>query len=145
MKVQLTLLLETSTHDGYCSGEESEYKAKNFVRVVKVPKEYSKMSLEQLRELDHDVWRKILPTPPYVTLEDSRLYLSGCCHLDNESRLHGIAPHEFRYTIISIDNLINDKRHDEKMIGLSCVSERLRITDEHDDLRGCALYDDDEY
>ena len=51
MRAKITALLETSDHDGYCSGEECEYKIDEVVKIINVPTEYKNHPIGFVKKL----------------------------------------------------------------------------------------------
>jgi hypothetical protein len=98
LKAKITAKLETSDHDGYCSGSECEYEVKKLSYIVDLPTEYNNYPLGKLHNLnEHGIdWTELLPEPVMN-------YGSGYCDLSEECHNHNIGIHEYRYTIISVE------------------------------------------
>ena len=101
MKAKIIAKLETSDHDGYCSGGECEYEVKTESYIIEVPCEYKNYPVGKLNNFDeHGIdWDKLLPEP---ILNDG----SGYCDLSSNCSNHDLGIHDYRYTIISVE-LIN--------------------------------------
>lgn len=111
MKVKITSKLETSDHDGYCSGEECEYECKIITHIIDIPKKY-KLYPKGTINLDEDDfdWVNLLPEPELNTDE------SYYCDNSYESENHGLEKHDYRYTIQSVEIIDIDEidENDEK-------------------------------
>lgn len=88
MKVKIIADLETSDHDGYCSGEECLYEIKEETFFFEVEDDKS-------LELDNPFWKTLLPVPD---LGGQSYY----CGIDDESIERGLDIHDYRYTIKEI-------------------------------------------
>ena len=97
MKVKIISNLETSDHDGYCSGEDCEYKIKVVKTIVDLPTKYKFHSKGKINNLDEFDWIKLLPEP--------ELNLSGSyyCDVDEECEANGLGRHDYKYTILSVE------------------------------------------
>ncbi len=97
MKVKIISKLETSDHDGYCSGEECEYECKHVETIVPVPNMYKSYPKGKINDLDKFDWIKLLPEPDLNT--------SGSYYCDNsdECETKGLGSHDYRYTILSVE------------------------------------------
>ena len=102
LKAKIIAKLETSDHDGYCSGGECEYEVKTVTYIIEVPCEYKNYPVGKLNNFDEYGidWDKLLPEP------DLNNYGSGYCDLSDECDNNNLDKHDYRYTIISIE-LIN--------------------------------------
>lgn len=98
MKVIIKSKLETSDHDGYCSGGECEYEVKIQSHIADLPIEYKNYPEGKLVNFDEFKinWENFLPTPD---LSNG----SGYCDLSSESDANGLDRHDYRYTILSIE------------------------------------------
>ena len=89
LKVQITVKLEISDHDGYCSGDESEYKfiIKKYIRKVKST---------DISHYNDSFWINLLPEP--------KINYNGSyyCDISKKSKEHKLDRHEYRYTIINV-------------------------------------------
>lgn len=98
MKVKIISKLETSDHDGYCSGEECEYECKHVTHIIDVPEEYKShpKGIIDIEDNDYD-WTQLLPEPELNTHE------SYYCDNSEESEQCGLGKHEYRYTILRVE------------------------------------------
>ena len=103
MKVRITAKLETSNHDGYCSGGECEYEVKTQSHIADLPIEYKNYPEGNLDDFDEYgiEWENLLPIPE---LNNG----SGYCDIPNICYENGLGCHDYRYTIISVE-IINQK------------------------------------
>jgi len=97
MKAKITAIFATSDHDGYCSGNECEYKTERMQFVIDVPEGMK----NKINEEDYNDWKKYLPTH---NLSEGG---SNYCDLSNECVEKGLDRHEYEYTIISIEVIDN--------------------------------------
>jgi hypothetical protein len=99
MKAKITTQLETSDHDGYCSGEDCEYEVQTHSYIVDLPDQFKNYSEGKLNNFDkyNFEWDLLLPEPKLNN--DGSFY----CNLSKESETHGLNRHDYRYTIISIE------------------------------------------
>ncbi len=84
MKVEIIALLETSDHDGYCSGEDCVYESKITEHVLDIPETYT---YKQMVEL--------LPKPMLTNG-------SNYCGIDEKSEEEHLERHGYRYIIKSV-------------------------------------------
>ena len=98
LKAKINAKLETSDHDGYCSGEECEYDVKTVTYIVDLPNEYKNYPQGKLLNIDEfDVdWENYLPKP---ILNNG----SGYCGLSEECVNHKLDIHDYKYTILSVE------------------------------------------
>ena len=99
MKAKITATLETSDHDGYCSGGECEYNVQTVSYIIEIPHEYKNYPQGKLINLDEYGidWVKLLPEP------DLNYDGSGYCDLSSKCNNHGLGIHDYKYTILSIE------------------------------------------
>jgi hypothetical protein len=99
MKAKITAQLETSDHDGYCSGGECEYETQTHSYIVDLPDQFKNYPEGKLNNFDKYSfeWEKLLPEPGLNY--DGSYY----CDVSNESETHGLDRHDYRYTIISVE------------------------------------------
>ena len=101
MKAKIIVQLETSDHDGYCSGEECEYSTETMVKIIDVPNQfagsilYGKIPDSQINK--HNWIYHYLPEP--------QLNHSGSSYCNNsaDAKINGLYKHDFKYTILSIE------------------------------------------
>lgn len=101
--------LETSSHDGYCSGEGCEYNCSVVTHITQlssqdIPANFStdikgKLTRVQLSQVN---WIKYMPVP---VLGSDNLALSGYCELSEQCIECGLDCHDYRYTILSVEAL----------------------------------------
>ena len=98
LKARITATLETSEHDGYCSGEECEYNVRTITYDMVAPIEYKSYPEGKLSNLDeYDIdWIDLLPEP---VLNDGSCY----CSLPKECIDHDLSKHDYRYTILYVE------------------------------------------
>lgn len=106
MKAKIISKLETSDHDGYCSGGECDYESNIIETITDVPIQYKSHPKGKLSNLDEYDWEKILPIP--------KLNLNGSCYCDisQKSKLFGLGVHDYKYTIMSVEFF--DENSDEE-------------------------------
>lgn len=91
-KAKITAKLETSDHDGYCSGEECKYEVKIQSFMVNLPIEYKNYPKD-----NHLVdWDNLLPVPIF----NDGLY---CCKLNDKCKINELGKHDYKCTIISVE------------------------------------------
>jgi len=102
MKAKIISKLETSDHDGYCSGEDCEYECKEVEIIIDVPNQYKLYPKGKLTDLDEFNWKKFLPVP--------ELNLSGSyyCGISIECECNGLGAHDYNYTILSVELIDED-------------------------------------
>ena len=97
MKAKITAKLETSDHDGYCSGNECEYKSQVVVKKVNVPQKYKNHELGQIEIVKEYDWEQLL-VPPVLNMDGS-----GYCELSSKCKGGGVGRHDYKYTIITVE------------------------------------------
>ena len=99
MKAKITAQLETSDHDGYCSGGVCEYETKITTTIINTPKQYLSHSLGliDIDDLDEYDW--------VCHLKEPEINYSGSCYCDlsSTSELNGLDKHDYRYTILKVE------------------------------------------
>lgn len=95
-QILITCLLETSDHDGYCSGEECYYESNQVVYLTDVPLKYSEYDIGIIDDPEQD-WTEYLPEPN-INIDGS-----GYCDPSQESLDAGLNCHDYRYTIIKVE------------------------------------------
>ena len=96
MKARITAKLETSDHDGYCSGEDCYYESEMKIFIIdNIPKN---MEIK-FNEKDFPDWINYLD----YESKGSSFSQSGYCGLDDESIKNGLDRHEYKYTIILVE------------------------------------------
>ena len=94
---RISALLETSDHDGYCSGEECEYGAIQGDYEVQIPaKDVPAEEAEGLA-----AFKRFLPEP---MVGDSAQ--SHWCDISCRCTQAGLGKHEYRYTVLSATELL---------------------------------------
>jgi hypothetical protein len=101
LKVKITSKLETSHHDGYCSGDECEYDVDTKSYIVDLPEELNGSYDDIFSELDFE-WEDLLPIPNLNNRGNNSFYCRNSC----ESSKNHLGKHDYRYTILSVE-LIN--------------------------------------
>lgn len=96
MKAKITAILETSDHDGYCSGDECEYKVEEVVKIINIPTEYKNHPIGFVKKIDETFWNKFLPQPD---LSGGSMY----CELSKNCKEIGLDIHDYRYSILEIE------------------------------------------
>jgi hypothetical protein len=91
-KVKITVKLEISDHDGYCSGSESEYTyvIKKYIRHIKT---------SNISQYNDSFWINLLPEPKI------NYWGSFYCDLSEDSKKHKLGKHEYRYTIKKVEKI----------------------------------------
>jgi hypothetical protein len=95
MSLEITAKLETSTHDGYCSDEESKYNAVVNKYKVKLPEQFKNYEKGLLLLTDFN-WESLLPIPD---VKGDSYY----CHNSPESQRNNVDKHSYNYTIIKVE------------------------------------------
>jgi hypothetical protein len=90
MKIVITAQLETSNHDGYCSGEECEYETKMVNEIIDLPERHKDIPLHGI---PHSDLISLLPEP----------HVQNYIILSPEVRDHCLDVHDYRYTIIAVN------------------------------------------
>ncbi len=90
-KLLMIASLETSDHDGYCSGNECQYEMKIIEHTTDAPNNWQNMTNDELIEY----------LPP-VRVNTSGSYY---CDIDNKSVQKKLGGHDYRYTIIKIEEV----------------------------------------
>jgi hypothetical protein len=104
MKAKIISKLETSDHDGYCSGEDCQYECKQIETVVELPNMYKLHPKGKLSNLDEFNWVMLLPEPE---LNKTGSYY---CNLSNECETNGLDLHDYKYTILSVEIIDNEDK-----------------------------------
>ena len=89
VKISVTVQLETSDHDGYCSDNECEYKKQIIKHIINVPNNWQSFTNDELI--------KYLPEPKLNT--NGSYY---CC-VGGNSKLNNLGKHDYKYTILNIE------------------------------------------
>ena len=96
--INIKAKLETSDHDGYCSGEENVYNSTIKTYLVTLPPnlvdDINKFTDEDLNKLSYN-WESLLPIP---NIGGGSHY----CENSEESSNNGLDIHDYRYTILSV-------------------------------------------
>ena len=116
MKAKITARLETSDHDGYCSGEECEYKCKIIKRIVNAPDQYKTYKYGEIDDLSEYDWEKLLEPPE---LGEGSSY----CSLSPECEENNLGVHDYRYTIISVELGDEDDFNQVEKLDMSKIYE----------------------
>lgn len=104
-KVLITVLLEISDHDGYCSGEECEYESKQIVHLCDVPEEYENCEIGTLNKNDlsdekwSQYWIDYLPEYNDFAVCAGSYY----CDLSKDCENAELERHDSKYTILSVE------------------------------------------
>jgi hypothetical protein len=95
MRVKIFYELEINDHDGYCSGEECDYKKIRKSAVVNYqPKNDQKISVRT------ENWEEYLPVPPV------RGGGSDYCHITQEAKeAYMLNVHSHRYTVLKVEEV----------------------------------------
>lgn len=88
IKISVTVQLETSDHDGYCSDNECEYKKQVVEHTICVPNNWKNLADDELI--------KYLPEPK---LNNNGSYY---CYVGGNSKLNNLDKHDYKYTILDI-------------------------------------------
>ena len=96
-KILIAALLETSDHDGYCSGGDCEYESRKIVHLCDIPEKYADSEIGVIRKSKSDNWDQYLPEP--------ELNFSGSyyCHLSDKCKEARLGPHAYKYTILKVE------------------------------------------
>lgn len=97
MKAKITARLETSDHDGYCSGDECQYECKIIEQIVDVPNQYKNSKPGKIDDIEEYNWYKFLQEP------ELNYYKSYYCNLSPESEEAELDRHDYKYTIICVE------------------------------------------
>jgi hypothetical protein len=113
VRIRISAKLETSDHDGYCSGGECEYECKEVVH------EYD-LQNGDVTDIDLADYAKFLPFPIIDTGG------SGYCGVSSRCSRAGLAKHDYRYTIHSVETVCSyDEDGCELLIEPKTVLEQL--------------------
>lgn len=96
-RVRLTLLIETSDHDGYCSGDECEYTQTKVRVLVPVPDEFQDSAVGTQLECWLDYWDSY--REDYQTQTPVNAGYSHYCLNSKESVAHDLERHECRVRV----------------------------------------------
>ncbi len=96
-KIKITTILETSDHDGYCSGDESYYESKEKVFILETPQKYIDYPIGIIENYDEEFIEKFLPIP------EINMNGSYTCKNSKESELKDLGIHDYRYNIINVE------------------------------------------
>jgi len=95
---KITARLETSDHDGYCSGDECKYKRKTVRVKTRVPEEFEEHAIGEIFFPENYNWIKHLPVPK-INIDGSEYcgfnYANGLCR------------HSYRYTLLKVEIVKN--------------------------------------
>lgn len=91
--IEITAVLETSDHDGYCSGEECEYNTQQIQHRCKIPTELFTWTLTD----KYMNWTQLMPVP----YKQSRGG-SNWCGLSNQCERAQLMSHQYRYRLVSV-------------------------------------------
>ncbi len=108
-KIKITTLLETSDHDGYCSGDECYYESEEKVFILSTPKEYIDFPIGLVEKYDEEFIKNLLPKP--------KINMNGSYYCKNSkmSEEKDLGLHDYRYNIINVEIVHNDKRKYESI------------------------------
>ena len=101
--VKVTAKLETSDHEGYCSGNECQYERKTVQETILLP-----AKIRNVQDLAEHNLEGYLPKP------DLNYYGSCYCDLSSKCEKHGLRCHDYKYTIKSIEILNSDSESDSE-------------------------------
>jgi hypothetical protein len=99
---KITGVLETNDHEGYCSGDECEYKRKIVKKKILVPEQYKELQVGKIQHVKEYKWANHLPLP------DINVYGSDYCRCDYK-KSHRLERHCYRYTIQKVEIVENPK------------------------------------
>ncbi len=104
-KARVRAVLETSDHDGYCSGEECLYEAEEKEFIVDIPDKFVDHSdgfftEDEIEKIDSKDWLPVLP--PILLGELRDIDQSHYCELSKKCKQHNLKVHDYRYTILSV-------------------------------------------
>jgi hypothetical protein len=102
MKAKITAKLETSDHDGYCSGNECEYESFIVEKKVNIPQEYKNHEVGKIININEYEWENFLDPP---VLND---YGSHYCELSCKCEECGVERHDYKFTIITVEIIYDD-------------------------------------
>lgn len=116
MKAKITARLETSDHDGYCSGEECEYECKIIEHIVNAPEQYKNYKCGKIADTSKYNWINLLEPPE---LNNGSCY----CDLSPECEENNLGVHDYRYTIISVELVDDDDFNSVEKLDMSKIYE----------------------
>ena len=96
--LKITYKLETSDHNGYCSGEECEYEEREKTFVMPVPKELSQYKIGDKIPVTEYEWKMPRRLKPQLNLRPG-----GCCGVSRECVARGLSQHDFNYTVMAYE------------------------------------------
>jgi hypothetical protein len=91
MKVQLTVQIEVSDHDGYCSGNECEYTKKSVIKNVDMPDQT-------------DIFSETFKWDTYLTNLIPAINENGSyyCYADPDAAEQGLGQHDYKITVTNV-------------------------------------------
>ncbi len=101
--IKITTILETSDHDGYCSGNESYYESNEKIFILKTPQKYIDYPIGIIENYDEEFIINLLPIPG-INMNGSYY-----CKNSKESELKDLSMHDYRYNIKTVEIIKNDK------------------------------------
>jgi hypothetical protein len=97
MQVELSVKIEISDHDGYCSGNECDYIVKTERKVVNVPDTYKDLKVKVGDEItEHDWTKETEDLIPQLNITESYY-----CNNSEKSIENGLMIHDYRMTVLS--------------------------------------------
>lgn len=101
-QLKITVILEISDHDGYCSDGDCEYSKKFVSKLIPIPQHFpSDLKVGTFLDEDSSYWIQFFEVPH---LHDDSMY----CGLSHESEMHNLGRHEYRYTPYTVEVVDDD-------------------------------------
>lgn len=97
MKAVIEYVLEVSDHDGYCSGEECDYKQESKMYIIDVP--------DDLKDVPEGVYENPAryDWTPYLPRPKINQFGSGYCHISTKAQYARLERHDYRFNIIRVE------------------------------------------
>ena len=105
-QVRVTFLIESSEHDGYCSGNECEYLATTVIKTFDVPTELQTTTVQK-EDFDNFDW-EMLFVDDDIEINDGN---SCFCELSDECVEHHLDKHERKYTVVCVERIASVMTH----------------------------------
>lgn len=105
MRLKITIKFESSSHDGYCSGEECDYESETITKIV--DEENIDFDHTNIVEEDGRYFMNCCLLPNIDKFFQKEIndinHGSGYCELSFESTQHNLGTHDYRITPLRIE------------------------------------------
>lgn len=102
-QIKIVAILETSDHDGYCSGNECIYDSQKNIYILPTPEDYEKYPIGIIEDFDVNKIINLLPK------ENTNTQGSYYCKNSEYANHKELSNHDYRYTIVSVE-IIQQKK-----------------------------------